>query len=98
MWDVLIGAVKIGRLSDPRIENGQTLCTFEPTEAFGRFADALTVGDISGVDDEMLDAVIDEIAVDGLFLVTDDGTEIVDPDLRIEGASASFTDQSSSRT
>ncbi len=98
MWDVRVGSLKIGRLTHPRVENGETRCMFEPTEAFTRYAGAFTVGDISEADDDTLDAVIDEIAVDGLFLVADDGTEIIDPELRIDGASASFLDQSNSST
>ena len=98
MWDVLVGEVKIGRLTDPRVEPGTTRCTFEPTTAFGRYADAFAVGDIWDVDDEVLDAVIDELAVDGVFLIADDGVEIVDPDLRIDGRDAWFSDQSRSST
>lgn len=96
MWDVLVGEVKIGRLIDPRAEQGTTHCTFAPTPAFRGYAAAFARGDISQTDDEALDAVIDEIAVEGVFLVADDGTQIVDPDLRIDGDVAWF--QSSSST
>lgn len=98
MWDVLVGEVAIGRLTDARTEHGRTRCTFEPTSAFGRYAEAFSVGDIWEMDDDALDAVIDEIAVEGVFLVAVDGAEIVDPDLRIDGDSAWFSDQSSSST
>lgn len=94
MWDVLIGDVKIGWLTDPRTDAGSTHCRFEPAEAFDRYAPAFATGDISEEDDDALDAVIDEIAVDGVFLVADDGAEIVDPDLRIDGMEARFSDQS----
>lgn len=98
MWDVLVGEVKIGRLVGPRTEGGTTRGTFEPTAAFERYADAFAVGDIWETDDDTLDAVIDELAVEGVFLLADDGAQIVDPDLRIDGAAAWFPDQSSSST
>lgn len=98
MWNVLVGEVMIGRLTNPRTADGVTKTTFEPTEAFGRYAAAFAVGGIWEAVDERLDAVIDEIAVEGVFLVTDDATEIVDPDLRIDGDEARFSDQSSSST
>ena len=97
-WDMLIGDITVGRLIAPRSEAGRTVCRFEPTGHFARYAPAFTSGDISEVDDEALDAVIDEIAVDGVFLVGADGSEIVDPELRIDGADAWFEDQSSSST
>ena len=96
MWDVLVGDVKIGRLITPRADERTTHCAFAPTQAFGRYATAFAPGDISETDDETLDAVIDEIAVEGVFLLADDGTQIVDPNLRIDGDVAWF--QSSSRT
>ena len=95
MWDVLVGEVKIGRLTDPRIEQGTTHCTFDPTGAFGGYAAAFAPGDISETDDEALDAIIDEMAVEGVFLVADDDTRIVDPDLRIDGDEAWFQSRSS---
>ncbi len=98
MWDVLIGEVKIGRLTDPQTGDGTTRCRFEPTAAFERYADAFAVGDIWEADNDELDAVIDEIAVDGVFLIADDGTQIIDPDLRIAATDARFSDQSSSST
>lgn len=98
MWDVLVGEVKIGRLTDPDATDGTISCRFEPTAAFDRYAAALAAGDIWEVGDDELDAVIDEIAVEGVFLVADDGSEIVDPDLRIDGTAARFSDQSSSST
>jgi hypothetical protein len=98
MWDVLVGEVKIGRLTDPETTDGIIRCGFEPTAAFDRYAAALAGGDIWEVDDDALDAVIDEIAVEGVFLVAGDGSEIVDPDLRIDGTAARFSDQSSSST
>ena len=96
MWDVLIGEVKIGRLVELRVEGGTTHCTFEPAAPFGGYAAAFVPGDISEADDEALDAVIDEIAVEGVFLLAEDGTQLVDPDLRIDGGDAWF--QSSSST
>jgi len=98
MWDVLVGETMIGRLTDPRVDSGTVCCVFEPTTAIGRYAAAFAVGDIWATDDDALDAVIDEIAVEGVFLVADDGAEIIDPDLRIDGLVARFTDQSSSST
>ncbi len=95
-WDMLIGDVTVGRLVDARAESGRTVCRFEPTDAFTPYAPAFTSGDISVVDDETLDAVIDEIAVDGVFLIGADGSEIVDPHLRIDGADAWFEVQSGS--
>ena len=97
MWDVLIGEVKVGRLTDPRTEDGWIRCRFEPTPAFDRYVDAFAVGDIWESESDTLDAVIDEIAVEGVFLVADDA-EIVDPDLRIDGNDGRFPDQSSSST
>ena len=96
MWDVLIGDVKIGRLIDPRLQTGTTHATFTPADAFDRYERAFADGDIWEHDDDALDGVIDEIAVEGVFLVADDGTQIVDPDLRIDGTDAWF--QSSSST
>ena len=96
MWDVLVGEVRIGRLTDPHVEAGTTRCTFTPAAAFDRYAGAFAVGDIWQADDDALDAVIDELAVEGVFLVEDDGTQIIDPDLRIDGTEAWF--QSSSST
>lgn len=98
MWDVLVGEVKVGRLTDPETEDGAIRCGFEPTAAFDRYAAALAEGEIWDVEDDALDDVIDEIAVEGVFLVADDGTEIVDPELRIDGTAARFSDQSSSST
>ena len=98
MWNVRIGEVEIGRLTHARTEAGVTHCSFEPGEAFGRYAEAFAAGEIWEVDDDELDAVIDEIAVEGVFLVAEDGSEIVDPDLRIDGTTARFSDQSSSST
>jgi hypothetical protein len=98
MWDVLVGEVKIGRLSDPRAEADTIHCTFEPVEAYERFAPAFATGDIWEEDDDEFDAVIDEIAVEGVFLVADDGDEIIDPDLRIDGNEARFSHQSRSST
>jgi hypothetical protein len=98
MWDVLVGEVKIGRLTEPRTDDGIVRCAFEPTTAFDRYADAFAVGDIWEADDDTLDAVIDELAVEGVFLLGDDGAQIVDPDLRIDGEAAWFPDQSSSST
>lgn len=98
MWNVRVGEVEIGRLTGARTEEGVTHCSFEPCEAFGRYAEAFAAGDIWETDDEALDAVIDEIAVEGVFLSGDDGSEIVDPDLRIDGTDAWFSDQSSSST
>lgn len=95
MWDVLVGEVKIGRLTGPRLEQGTTHCAFTPDEAFDRYATAFATGDIWETDDEALDAVIDEIAVEGVFLVADDGARIIDPDLRIDGADAWFQSRSS---
>lgn len=96
MWDVLVGEVKIGRLVGPRTEGGTTRGAFEPTAEFERYAPAFATGDISETDDETLDALIDEIAVEGVFLVADDGAQIVDPELRVDGTDAWF--QSSSST
>jgi hypothetical protein len=96
MWDVWVGEVKIGRLSDPRDDSGITHCTFAPAPAFDRYAGAFAPGDIWEANDDTLDAVIDEIAVEGVFLVGDDEREIIDPDLRIDGSNAWF--QSSSST
>ena len=96
MWDVLIGEVKIGRLVELRVEGGTTHCAFEPAASFGGYAAAFVPGDISRPDDEELDAIVDEIAVEGVFLVGEDGTRIIDPDLRIDGGDAWF--QSSSST
>lgn len=90
MWDMLIGDVTVGRLVEERIEDGRRVCRFEPLDAFDRFAPAFVSGDIATGDDDSLDAVIDEIAVDGVFLVSADGTEIVDPCLRIDGDVARF--------
>lgn len=98
MWDVLVGEVKVGRLTDPQEERGTTRCTFTPAAAFERYAGAFAAGNIWEADDDALDAVVDEIAVDGVFLVGDDSSQIVDPDLRIEGDDAWFSDQSSSST
>lgn len=96
-WDVLVGVIRIGRLTERRTDGGETLCGFIPTESFSRYAGAFVSGEIWEADDDALDAVIDEIAVDGLFLVADDGSQIIDPVLRIDGAEAWFSDQSSSR-
>lgn len=96
MWDVKVGEVEIGRLTEPRVDGTATRCTFEPASAFARYAPAFVEGDISESDDDTLDALIDEIAVEGVFLVAGDGTEIVDPDLRIDGTDAWFQGQSSS--
>lgn len=98
MWDVLVGEVKIGRLTDARSREGTTHCNFEPTAAFDRYSGAFSSGDISTSEDTSLDSVIDEIAVEGVFLVADDGAEIVDPHLRIDGREAWFPAQSSSST
>ncbi len=95
MWDVLIGEVKIGRLTDPRTDGGTTHCGFEPTAVFERYADAFAVNDIWEAEDDALDALIDEIAVEGVFLIAGDGTQIIDPDLRIDGADAWFQPSSS---
>lgn len=95
MWDVLVGEVKIGRLSDPREDSGITHCAFTPAPPFHRYATAFAPGDIWDANDDTLDAVIDEIAVEGVFLVGDDGGEIIDPDLRIDGTSAWFQSRSS---
>lgn len=89
-WEMLIGDVVVGRLLDERTEDGRTVCRFEPLDDFARFAAAFESGDISGSDDDSLDAVIDEIAVDGVFLVAADGSTLVDPDLRIDGTVARF--------
>ena len=96
MWDMLVGEVKIGRLTDPHVDADAIHCTFSPTADFDRFAGAFAAGDIWQADDDALDALIDELSVEGVFLVGDDGTEIVDPDLRIDGTDAWF--QSSSST
>jgi hypothetical protein len=98
MWDVLVGEVEIGRLTGPRTDGGMVRCTFEPTAAFDRYAGAFADTDIWASDDDTLDAVIDEISVEGVFLVAADGTEIVDPELRIDGHDARFPIQSSSST
>lgn len=96
MWDLLVGEAKIGRLTEPRTEQEAIHCTFAPTSAFEGYAQAFAPGDIAESDDETLDAVIDELTVEGVFLVADDGAMIVDPDLRIDGDAAWF--QSSSST
>ena len=93
-WDVLIGATTIGRLTE-RENDGEQRYHFSPSESFDRYSAAFAGSDIWGVDDDALDAVIDEIAVDGLFLVADDGSEIVDPDLRINGSDAWIQSNSS---
>jgi hypothetical protein len=98
MWDVLVGECKIGRLTGPRTEDGMVSCTFEPTAAFDRYAGAFADAEIWESDDDSLDAAIDEISVEGVFLVAADGTEIVDPALRIVGDAAHFPIQSSSST
>lgn len=97
-WDMLIGDITVGRLTDERSEGGHIVCHFEPSDGFVRYAPAFASGDLSEADDEALDAVIDEIAVDGVFLVSADGSEIIDPDLRIDGTDAWFADQSNSST
>ena len=89
-WDMLIGDTPVGRLSEEDSEDGVTICRFEPYDAFPEYAEAFRSGDISERNDDALDAVIDHIAVDGVFLVADDGTGIVDPDLRIDGTVARF--------
>ena len=96
MWDLMVGEVKLGRLTEPHSDGETTHCSFEPSSAFTRYARAFAVGDISGEDDDALDAAVDEIAVEGVFLIADDGSEIVDPELRIAGVDAWF--QSSSST
>lgn len=93
-WDVLVGATKIGRLTERR-SDGEERYHFSPAESFDRYASAFAGSEIWEVDDEGLDAVIDEIAVEGLFLVADDGSEIVDPDLRINGSDAWIQSNSS---
>lgn len=87
---MLIGDVAVGRLTEDRTIDGVTHCSFEPFSAFGRYAEAFSGGEIWESEDDVLDAVIDEISVEGVFLVSDDGVELVDPDLRIEGDSARF--------
>jgi hypothetical protein len=95
---MLIGEMKVGRVTEERTSDGVTHCSFEPLPTFGRYARAFSCGDIWEFEDDALDAVIDEIAVDGVFLVGDDGSQIIDPDLRIDGQDAWFSDQSSSST
>ena len=89
-WNMRVGEVMVGRLVDERAEDGRTVCRFEPLEAFAPYARAFESGDISESEDDALDAVIDEIAVEGVFLVGADGSEIVDPALRIDGEVARF--------
>jgi hypothetical protein len=95
---MLIGDLEVGRLTETHTIEGVTHCSFEPLPAFARYARAFSSGDIWESEDDTLDAVIDEIAVDGVFLVGDDGSETIDPDLRIDGKDAWFSDQSSSST
>ena len=95
MWDVFVGEVKIGRLTEPRTDGGIVRCAFEPTTAFDPYADAFAPGEIWESQNDALDAVIDEIAVEGVFLVGDDGSEIADPDLRVDGNAAWFQSRSS---
>jgi hypothetical protein len=94
-WDVLVGDTKIGRLTERGSDPGVERYHFVPAESFDRYAAAFAGNEIWEVDDHALDAVIDEIAVDGLFLVGDDGSEIVDPDLRIDGSEAWIQSNSS---
>ena len=94
-WDVFVGATKIGRLTERGGDQGEERYHFRPAESFDRYAAAFAGIEIWEVDDDDLDAVIDEIAVDGLFLVADDGSEIVDPDLRINGSDAWIQSNSS---
>lgn len=94
-WDVLVGDTKIGRLTERESDRGEERYLFVPAESFDRYAAAFAGSEIWEVDDDALDAVIDEIAVDGLFLVADDGSEIVDPDLRISGSDAWIQSNSS---
>lgn len=85
-----IGDVEVGRLIEERRSDGLIHCRFEALPAFARYARAFSSDDIWEADDDDLDAVVDEISVDGVFLVSGDQVEYVDPDLRIDGGSARF--------
>lgn len=89
-WILRIGGVELGSLTPTRTEGDWNVCQFEPTAEFARYAAALAPGDLSEGDDHLLDTVIDEIAIEGIWLTTAEGDELVDPAIQITGSSARF--------
>lgn len=84
---LLIGETTLGELTEVGRDGDRLQCTFVPTDAYARYAAWFTDADLSAVDDDALDDVVDEIAVHGVFVVHPEWT-LVDPKIVIYGDQA----------
>lgn len=81
---LLVGDTTIGELTEIGRDPEWLRCTFVPTDAYPRYAAWFTETDLSEVEDDALDDVVDEIAVLGVFVEHPEWT-LVDPTIIISG-------------
>lgn len=89
-WTLTVGDVALGSLTNPTEDGMWTVCDFTATSAFDRYARAFSTEELWVDDDHSLDAIIDEIAVEGIWLTNPDGFQLIDPDIHITDATAHF--------
>lgn len=89
-WTLNVGDLVLGTLTASSEQDGWTVCDFTEAAAFDRFRAAFGEDELWDGDNDELDTVVDEIAVDGVWLVSLDGTELVDPTVYIADNVARF--------